>query len=771
MAYADPDLYAWLFARGIGSGPSGPIDLSVSSLTVPEGGNATFTVALRVQPAATTTITVARTDGDASITVSSGATLTFTTANWSTPQTVTLTAAQDGDVVKGTASITVTAAGLGSRTLCAIEADDDTLGIALGTTAVSVREGSTATVAVSLTAQPLANATVTIQRGGDADLTISGTTTLTFTAANWQTPQLFTIAAAQDADTINGSGSFNLYAYGMSNRTLLVGEMDDDAVGLVINTAALSVPEGSTATCTVALSAQPAAATTVTVARTAGDANITISGGTTLTFTTTNWSTPQAVTLAAAQDADTLNGTATVTISATGLTSRMLNVIEADDDASSVTNTAPTISAIANQNVAHNTATGALAFTVGDAETAAGSLTVTGASSNTILVPVANIVLGGSGANRTVTVTPATGQSGMSTITITVSDGSISVQETFLLTVASAANTAPTISAITDQSVAHNTATGALAFTVGDTETAAGSLTVNRSSSNPTLVPVANIVLSGSGANRTVTVTPATGQSGTSTITITVSDGSLSVQETFLLTVASAANTAPTISAIADQSLAHNTATGALAFTVGDAETAAGSLTVTGASSNTTLVPVANIVLGGSGANRTVTVTPATGQSGTATITITVSDGSLSVQETFPLTVATDTTPPVTPSAPTASSTTSATPSLSGTTEAGAMVRIYDNGSQIGSVVANGAGAWSWTVNPALAAGNHSLTVIAIDLAGNASAASAATIITVASSQGGGVTVASPATGSCGAGALGLVIAMLGLTLVGRRRH
>lgn len=101
----------------------------------------------------------------------------------------------------------------------------------------------------------------------------------------------------------------------------------------------------------------------------------------------------------------------------------------------------------------------------------------------------------------------------------------------------------------------------------------------------------------------------------------------------------SSANTAPTISDIADQTINQNGNTGALAFTVGDAETAAGSLSVSGSSSNTTLVPNANIVFGGSGANRTVTVTPATGQSGTATITVTVSDGSLTAQDTFLLTV------------------------------------------------------------------------------------------------------------------------------------
>src|SRR5439155_355479 len=98
-------------------------------------------------------------------------------------------------------------------------------------------------------------------------------------------------------------------------------------------------------------------------------------------------------------------------------------------------------------------------------------------------------------------------------------------------------------------------------------------------------------------------------------------------------------NSPPTISNIADLSTSQNTATAPIAFTVGDAQTAAGSLVVSGASSNPTLVPAANIVFGGSGANRTVTVTPALNQTGTATITVTVSDGSLTASDSFVLTV------------------------------------------------------------------------------------------------------------------------------------
>jgi hypothetical protein len=98
-------------------------------------------------------------------------------------------------------------------------------------------------------------------------------------------------------------------------------------------------------------------------------------------------------------------------------------------------------------------------------------------------------------------------------------------------------------------------------------------------------------------------------------------------------------NDGPTISTIANQTTTVGTAVGPLSFTIGDIETAAASLTVSGSSSNTTLVPNANVTFGGSGANRTVTVTPAANQSGTATITVTVSDGQLSTPTSFQLTV------------------------------------------------------------------------------------------------------------------------------------
>lgn len=194
------------------------------------------------------------------------------------------------------------------------------------------------------------------------------------------------------------------------------------------------------------------------------------------------------------------------------------------------------------------------------------------------------------------------------------------------------------MSAIADQATPEGTATSAIAFTIGDVETPANALTITTSSNNTTLVPNANIVVSGTGADRTVVVTPVANQSGTATISIQVSDGNLTTTETFNLVVNSV-NDAPTISAIADLSINEDTASAVIPFTIGDVDTPVGSLTVTATSSNPTLIPVGNIVLAGTGANRTVRVTPAANQNGTATVTLNVSDGTSTTTETFEVNV------------------------------------------------------------------------------------------------------------------------------------
>jgi hypothetical protein len=136
-----------------------------------------------------------------------------------------------------------------------------------------------------------------------------------------------------------------------------------------------------------------------------------------------------------------------------------------------------------------------------------------------------------------------------------------------------------------------------------------------------------------------ITGTPANGDVGDHPVTVDATDLSLATGiQSFTLSVANE-NDAPTISDIGDQETDEETATSAIAFTVGDIDDDPASLTLSGGSSNTTIVPVENIVFGGSGANRTVTVTPLLDQTGDVDITVTVSDGDLTANDSFTLTV------------------------------------------------------------------------------------------------------------------------------------
>jgi hypothetical protein len=242
--------------------------------------------------------------------------------------------------------------------------------------------------------------------------------------------------------------------------------------------------------------------------------------------------------------------------------------------------------------------------------------------------------------------------------------------------------------------------------------------------------------------------------------------------ERVLIVRGATTNTAPTIGAIANRSLVAGVGSGPIPFTIGDSQTAATALTLTRSSSNTALIPLANVVLGGLGANRTVTVRSSGTATGTSTITISVSDGSLSASRSFVVTVTSaptvDTTPPATPPAPSVAGAATARPTLSGTTEAGATVFISDGGAVIGTITADGNGDWSWTPTTDLGAGTHALTVAVSDSAGNTSGSSPATMVTVPTPPGGGATAASSgsSSGSCGLGGGAAVLAGLFLAML-----
>jgi len=332
---------------GGGNPPS--LVITPTSVSVPEGGMVTYAVRLSAAPSGNVTVTSTRASGDSDITVSAGGTLTFTPQNFATNQNVTLVAAEDTDTTNGTAAITVSATGgIASGSVAATEADNDTAqSIVVSPTAVSVPEGGTATFGVRLSAAPSANVTVTcaVATTGDTDITVSNGTK-TFTTANWNTAQNVTVAAAEDADTTNGTRTISCTSSGLATVSVAATEADNDTGGqqaIQVSPTSVSVPEGGTATVGVRLAVAPSASVTVTCTAGNGDADITVSAGTgTKTFTAANFATAQNVTLAAAEDADNTNGTRTITCASTGLTSVNATATEADNDPAQAIVVSPT---------------------------------------------------------------------------------------------------------------------------------------------------------------------------------------------------------------------------------------------------------------------------------------------------------------------------------------------------------------------------------------------------------------------------------------------
>ncbi len=261
-------------------------------------------------------------------------------------------------------------------------------------------------------------------------------------------------------------------------------------------------------------------------------------------------------------------------------------------------------------------------------------INITVSSSNQALVPNANFSLSRTCSIQTLTITPAAHVSGQSTITVTVSDGTQSTVRQFLFTITDAP---PTLQPIPNQSIHANTSAGPIALTLSDDVTLPAAMVLGATSSNQALLADGNIQLS-SGAVRTLTATPATHATGQTTITVTATDfGGHTVRQSFRLDVTDGP---PTITGLSDQTIAGGTSFGPLNFTVADDLTAVDALVVSAASSNTALLPNVDIVLGGSGATRTISAMPVFGASGTTTITVSVTDGASNISTaTFALNV------------------------------------------------------------------------------------------------------------------------------------
>ena len=121
-------------------------------------------------------------------------------------------------------------------------------GIAVSDTSAAVAEGGYTDLDVRLWTAPAQSVTVTVTASGDSSVTVDTDTstagsqsTLTFTAANWSTPQTMRVSAADDADDAAGTATLAFTAsstdadYSGIGAVALAAEIDDDAVLAVLS--------------------------------------------------------------------------------------------------------------------------------------------------------------------------------------------------------------------------------------------------------------------------------------------------------------------------------------------------------------------------------------------------------------------------------------------------------------------------------------------------------------------------------------------------------
>lgn len=210
--------------------------------------------------------------------------------------------------------------------------DDDTRGVTVaesaGTTNVA-EGGATDTYTVVLTSQPTADVTITANNTTQAGV---GVAVLTFTPANWNVAQTYTVTAVDDAfiegaHTTTLTHSISGGDYGaVTVANVVVNITDNDTANVILSKTTAAVTESSTTdSYTVVLTASPSDTVTITVT---GDADVSVSP-TPLTFTASDWNVAQTVTVTAVNDRTvegTHSGSITHTIDSNDLNFDVLSI-------------------------------------------------------------------------------------------------------------------------------------------------------------------------------------------------------------------------------------------------------------------------------------------------------------------------------------------------------------------------------------------------------------------------------------------------------------
>lgn len=262
-----------------------------------------YTVHLQALPTADVTVTIEAPAG-APVTISP-ASLTFTTTDWETPQTVTVKATADDNHANETYTVSHTGAGGGYDDVVPLEPlsvtvnDNDRVAVRLNKRTVTVVEGDTQgrTYTAVLDGQPNAPIAITVSPDAGSDVSVDPAT-LTFTSSNWGTQQTVQVTAEHDADSQNETVQISHVASGdyadLSIDSLTVQIKDDEAL-VRARPLALSLREGNshTTSYTLRLNVWPQSASTYTVQIEAGPKVRTVPEE--VQFTQSNWDQTQTV--------------------------------------------------------------------------------------------------------------------------------------------------------------------------------------------------------------------------------------------------------------------------------------------------------------------------------------------------------------------------------------------------------------------------------------------------------------------------------------------
>ncbi len=279
--------------------------------TVEGGASGSYTVVLTSEPTGTVSLNLTA-DGQETV---SPSLLSFTTANWSTAQTVTVTAVDDEKAEGahvGSVTTFVTGGGYDGMTVPSVSVaitDNDTPGLQISPTTLEVSEtGSTGSFAVILGSQPSADVVINLTSSDTGEVTV-GTSSLTFTSQNWATVQEVTVTGVDDVDqdgdqiaTITLTVSSIDAAYGGTTGTVTVTNVDDDQAAIIVthtDGGTLVTEAGATDTYEVRLGSAPTADVTVSLSN--GDGQVSFSPAS-LTFTSGNYNTEQTITVTAIDD-------------------------------------------------------------------------------------------------------------------------------------------------------------------------------------------------------------------------------------------------------------------------------------------------------------------------------------------------------------------------------------------------------------------------------------------------------------------------------------